>query len=372
MITDEMNTSSNAETFEELVELLMSGEEWSGRTAAEKLIQFDLDLTIPILFHALRHSNHRVQSNGAYGLSLIGDKAIKPLIEIIKDNNAVPSSRHVATGVLGGLGKAAVLPAIELLSDEHELVRKMATASLGNLGDLRALIPLINALQTDPSAEVREWAAYSLASLNDSRALEPLIAALKDHNRGVRFRVIGALGRLAHSGLKDTRPVVPLMEIVKQVGENDLDIMTSAISALGDFGDNRSFELLMNLVQNENNHDRVRENAIVSLGHLKNDQAVEVLVELLSESKFRLDAAIALGEIGDHRAIKPLMNYAMDTNVDVCYAVILALGIIGDETAVPLLSHIEQTDTREDGDGDKISLVASRAINLINQRLSNK
>ncbi len=366
-----MNNPS-AETFEQLVDILMSGNEWAGYEAAQKLAQFDSSLSIPVFVRALRHVNDRVQSIGAQGLSLVGDKAINPLIEIIKDKDAVLSSRHIATGVLGGLSEAAVLPAIELLSSEDATVRRMAVFPLGRLEDLRALDPLINTLKFDPDAEARAGAVYSLSTLKDAKAFEPLIAALKDPDRDVRFRVVGALGRLGHAGLRDAGAIKPLMDFIEQVEDNDLNLKTSAISALGDLQDNQSFELLLNLIQDENNHDWIRETAIVAIGHLKNKQAVEVLIHLLSDERFRLDIAAALGRIGDKRAVKPLIECLNDPHMDTRLTVVWSLGLIGDKTALSALHHVEQTDMSEDSDGDKISVAASRAIELIHNHSSHK
>ena len=161
------------------------------------------------------------------------------------------------------------------------------------------------------------------------------------------------------------------MEIIEDTGDDDLNILTSAISALGDLRDNQSFELLLSLIQNENNHDWVRQTAIVAIGHLKNKQAVEVLIEVLRNDKLRSDAAAALGEIGDQKAVKPLIEYLDEPNVDIRFTIVWALGSIGDETAVPALRHIEQTDIGEDSDGDKISVAASRALELIKQHSSH-
>ena len=53
--------------------------------------------------------------------------------------------------------------------------RRAAAEALGQLGDKRAVEPLIAALQDDVE-NVRQAAAEALGQLGDERAVEPLIA----------------------------------------------------------------------------------------------------------------------------------------------------------------------------------------------------
>ena len=55
--------------------------------------------------------------------------------------------------------------------------RRQAALTLGKLGDVRAVEPLINALK-DQAFGVRSCAALSLGLIGDQRAVEPLILAL--------------------------------------------------------------------------------------------------------------------------------------------------------------------------------------------------
>src|SRR5450759_2332909 len=64
-------------------------------------------------------------------------------------------------------------------------VRRAAAEALGQIGDARAVEPLIAALK-DESWGVRRAAAEALGQIGDARAAEPLIAALKDPYADVR------------------------------------------------------------------------------------------------------------------------------------------------------------------------------------------
>jgi hypothetical protein len=94
---------------------------------------------------------------------------------------------------------------IQLLKDDDMGVRCEAVDALGDIGDPRAVEPLIIVLkegylkgptkeQYDSDPEVRSRAADALAKIGDSRAVESLINALKDDDEEVRADVAEALG----------------------------------------------------------------------------------------------------------------------------------------------------------------------------------
>jgi hypothetical protein len=67
---------------------------------------------------------------------------------------------------------------IQALQDQDIGVRAEAASSLGQLGDEKAVIPLISALQDDSDPYVRSLAARALGFLGDPRAKEALMNAL--------------------------------------------------------------------------------------------------------------------------------------------------------------------------------------------------
>lgn len=91
------------------------------------------------------------------------------------------------------------------------------------------------------------------------------------------------------------------------------------------------------------NSSEVRKGAAAGLGELKDETAVEALIEALKdEDKFvRKNAAEALGKIGDKKALDPLIEMLKDDDWFVQEKAAAALGKIGDGRAVdPLLRFI--------------------------------
>ena len=72
-----------------------------------------------------------------------------------------------------------------------------AAEALGQLGDKRAVDPLIKAL-SDDHYWVRLSAAMALGQLGDKRAVDPLIMVLSDDYSGVRKAAKAALKKLGY------------------------------------------------------------------------------------------------------------------------------------------------------------------------------
>ena len=81
------------------------------------------------------------------------------------------------------------------MKDEARWVRWNAAEALGQIGDARAVVPLIDALK-DGNPEVRCSAATALGNLGDERTVIPLISVLMDNDFVVRERAAEALGKI--------------------------------------------------------------------------------------------------------------------------------------------------------------------------------
>lgn len=94
------------------------------------------------------------------------------------------------------------------LKNSEEDVREKAAERLGELGDSRALKPLIQALSDDDN-DVVEKAAQSLGQIGSPEAVDPLIDAFNEHpaNWGIRVKTAKAMELIG-----DPRALPPLQE----------------------------------------------------------------------------------------------------------------------------------------------------------------
>lgn len=178
---------------------------------------------------------------------------------------------------------------------------------------------LVKAL-TDRDVEIREGATRALGELSYPRVVMPLCSALRDTEWTVRLTAIEALSQINDprsiealaSVLKDEKPAVhkAAMEVLVKFGTPAVNALTRALT------------------------DKIaiaRLNAAVALGKIGDKNATPALINALgdAEAPVREAVAHALGLIGDQRAIDPLSTLLQDGNARVADAVAQALHKIG-------------------------------------------
>jgi len=167
------------------------------------------------LVHVLEtfsHTQSRVRA--ARYLHAFGERAVEPLCKALR-NDEIPAVRAAAAESLGDIGDArAVEPLIDSLRSVEWQVRAAAAKALGQLKDARAIEPLCNAL-LDKDFNVRAAAAEALGLIGDERALQPLLEAM----RGC------FVGRSSHTQLVVGLIVIPFIFIAIFAGASYLGAM---------------------------------------------------------------------------------------------------------------------------------------------------
>ncbi|MFC1550879.1 HEAT repeat domain-containing protein [Candidatus Neomarinimicrobiota bacterium] len=189
----------------------------------------------------LEHKNSDVRAEAAEILGEIGDvRAVNPLIAaVVNDDNNKNVIINAANAIIK-IDTVAVEPLIKALGDDNHKIRSFAAAALGEIGDIRAVEPLIAALKND--YQVDEVAAIALGKIGDVRAVEPLtFAALKDDNEYRRADAAEALGRFSNDAPK---------ALIEALNDNDAIIRTNAALAMGKIGDKQAIPHLIDLLSN--------------------------------------------------------------------------------------------------------------------------
>lgn len=284
---------------------------------------------------------------------------------------------------LGEAGVVAIEPLLSALRDADKYVRRSAADALGEIGDLRAVDPLIEALQDKAEFEpfpmeryasfsvgfarnfwapyslrtisdrrsinflnevlgkrssVRQAAAIALGKIGDPRAVESLITALADPIFVVRGNAARALGELS-----DPRAIDPL---ITALADPKFFVRGSAARALGRTGDLRAVDPLIIALADPS--PDVRSNAAYALGQLSDPRAIDPLNTALADqiAYVRINAACALWKLGDPRAIDPLITALADPEYGVGTFTANALREIGTPEAMQAVEKWEQEEKR--------------------------
>jgi HEAT repeat protein len=222
-------------------------------------------------------------------------------------------------------------------SDVNE--RSHAARALGELGDKRAVDPLIGVLEHDSDLYVRAAAAEALGSLRDSRAIEPLCRALGDVEHPAvppaAAKALGAFGAAA------------LDPVLAQFRNNEKARYGAAI-ALGEIGDKRAIAPLLEAKTKD-----VSESQAIAAALRKLRDPREIISELLvqledSDSSNRTHAARALDALGEtannSEVAGALARHLTDTDSSAARAAAAALMSIGKEGRKQLLAALQSRD----------------------------
>lgn len=182
---------------------------------------------------------------------------------------------------------------MKALSDEDGYVRAAAADALGQIGDARAVEPLIAAMQyrddrtyeDSEDTEARCNAAKALGKIGDVKALDDLLRVACDQDMLLASYAIDSLGMLG-----EERAIPTLVAALKI---SDMDVPKAACSALKKFG----------------------------------TRAVLPLIESLESAKgyWRVYAVKALGSIGDPRATTTIKALLTDEDESMGYHAAAAL-----------------------------------------------
>ena len=158
------------------------------------------------------------------------------------------------------------------------------------------------AVLRDADMSMRPSVAEALGEIGDVRAVEPLIAALSYANKEMRQCAIVALGKIG-----DGRAAEPLVAEMYDASEHESEIIADALQRIGA----AAVEPLIAVLQGTDGTVRVRAGYILEK---ISSPAVESLIALLHDTDewVRGRAAVALGRIGNVRAVAELERVARE------------------------------------------------------------
>lgn len=156
-----------------------------------------------------------------------------------------------------------------------------------------------------------------------------------------------------------------VLQLLRSLHSQDDNIYNTVIETLSK--DGQAIEpILLDLLQDPN--VQIRCDASKAIRVINSDQAVNFLLTLLydNDSTVRWHTCGLLYDIGDSRAVESLMQLLKsEPDGDVRYVAALALGKIGDKRALPTLQWTVDHDEGVNLQDDPVRLAAQEAIDRI-------
>lgn len=344
----------------------LADKNWEVRKQAVEELATVGEPALPLLVTHTKDTDERVRLAVVKSLARIRIRpAIEALLTMLQDSDS--NVVDAAGEALAAIGRVALPGLVNTLKGEHLGARAEAIETLGKIGDPSAVPHLIPCLQDDrkpwlgdPISQITARALRQIATEDALKAVaswekrqakkagkpapeEPATingAATTDAPKGKPSN--GASESITDTGL-DRHEILPrLVESVRTLQDNARDEAAKALrnyakTMRGNVGD----DLVRPLVLNLKHPDWfIRWTMAEALGWIYGDLTTQTLMGTLDDPVWtvRVAAIHALVEIGEPQAVPKLVSMlAHDPETKVREMVAEALGVIGDETAIPAL-----------------------------------
>ena len=358
-----------------------------------------------IFIDDLRDPDPAVRAAAAVALHAFPDaRAVPGLIKLLNVPQA--ETRYQAAATLGLLvDMRAFTPLLRCMKDTEAAVRTEAIRAMGKYGALRVLADLRSAMR-DPDADVRLAAVTAIGELlathsteatsnqinpntrqitldvfdpvtNSINALVPLI---NDDDPRIPFEVMNALAKIgtshateqllkamaAKDGLEDWRinSTLNLLKnkqaipaLLQAVTDPNPAIRYEAISAMRNFPDPQVTKAVIHACDDQD--QRVLGVAMIALGQVGGKGAADTLALMTNVApNHNMGAVVALGQLGDTRALPLLLQYLKSTNSNTRYWAIQGLTNLRVPESNEVMAAIVMND-RED------NIVRSSAVTAL-------
>jgi HEAT repeat protein len=336
-------------------------------------------MVLPALLNALHEPLEEV---GQFAAKAICDLSyIEDITPLLASTDAASSDTRMLTlFTLGHVGDArAVESLIDALQHDPSLqLRYVAAQILGAIGDTRAVEPLADAL-TASDASLRQAAAVSLARLGDDRGWDTVFRMLTEGSTAERtqalraivpddmLRISWGITSVKREGYPTTHPevITPIIDLLEHedmlLARKAAEVLgalqtreavpaliqhlprlrVTAVNALAAIGDQRAAEALLAYLSTERLQDpwfyEMGSAVSKALCRLKDPRAKPHLIAFLTHYQYpaikkdehyaalRLQAAIALAQLGDARGTDAVVAALDDPIPAVRYTALIAL-----------------------------------------------
>ena len=303
----------------------------------------------PELLYVLRTETGDIYNNAISALGkLKSAKAVPELIAILEDRGvpldastndlAKASARVKAAAALAETGDQRAADALgRRIADETEYIVAMHEGLKRNWSWEAFVVaaksfrlpsfvaPKLERRMNDPweDAPIRTAASLALVHCDIEQDTSQVLARLKlmltKSKKEIRQATALSIGK---NGIRELRE--DLVKVMKGETELDKDVRRGATQGIGELGDVATVSALIDVFNDEANHEEIRRDAAIALGKLGTDEAVSALIEKLqvlqasSGSKnLRIDITKALGTAKNEKAGSVLETVLEDQDADI-------------------------------------------------------
>ncbi len=340
IILDNLGRMGDARAVPVLVGALKSDNFTLVLKAQNALIELKSASAVPLLLE-LAESGGRFDKEVAAVLGAIPHPMSGPtLVRIL---NASGSSGQIAAAA--GIGKLRYAPGAQSLlgclsTAPEDLLQKTCAQSLALL-DLPETVPPLIALFHRPEWKTRMLAAEALSAMTTASVGPAALEKLRSGNTPVLSPASFVLGEKKYA-----YAVVDLQRVYRNT--TGVDAFHSA-QALGKIGDPSSIPLFLEGL--EKRSGEAAHGAAWALGALKSTDAVDLMIRVLKNTRdmmLKRHVVAALGEIGDRRAVKIILDIPVSEQVEMGEIIGRSLGRLGgDDVFGALKAHLDSDDENE-------------------------
>ncbi|WP_088241266.1 HEAT repeat domain-containing protein [Calothrix rhizosoleniae] len=330
------------------------------RKSVESLGRLEATQALPVIRDCLADDDCYTVENAVWAIGEIATQDAEILEEIAQLLEKPEQTYRVIIHTLGKLGYKPALERIrKFVDDDDKTIASAAIATIYRFtGDNSSMDQVTDFLQ-HPNVYARRLCIQDLIDVRYYDAIPEITkcpVSLIFRLRGIRMLAEAGIpdGAIAFADIEPhldrvicDRPqdltlvheydVTPALEFaIRELYETDFGRCYLATQTLLEtYGDVASEALMATYAQEAHNDYGAHYHVVKLLGWLKYAPAYDVFIEALHNrepqfQKSRTAAAIALGELGDERAI-PELKTCMSTKIwDLKYAVLIALEKLGD------------------------------------------
>lgn len=358
------------EYMERLIGLLYLGDNAGARnTAIEALTRLGKKAT-PYLIKAFETNDRDVRKFIIDILGSLDDRRAVPLM--LKalgdedDNVKVTAVEH-----LGRVKESSVTDAlIEILKSEDIWTAYPAADALGRIGDKKAIPYLVDALS---KKTLRVPVLKSLARFAEPSTLTHIVPMLADTSKTVQEEALKTIVKFYHRGVQPELITDELRKVfnedtiidicLKYAWSNKHEVRISAIILLGLLRNERALQPLLEISQEEEYAEDVKK-ALVFIGRSRPESLLPLFG--LENAYYRRFLASVAGEVGSELYSQKLIDYLDDEDGHVRAIAAKALAMIGELKSVPYIKGLLQ-DPYED-----VQEAACEALSLLRDGIEIK